>query len=116
MKNKSLILMLAVIIIVGMLSCKSKNQINDAIIKVVFTNQQTAADLDSIKENQKLKDVIIVFNKTTFDSIGKLNFIDFNVSFKELKANSQTDINDSAKTGFIIDKDKNEIKVGSFSE
>jgi competence protein ComGF len=72
--------MLAVIIIVSILSCKSKNQVNDAIIKVIFSNKQTTADLDSIKENQKLKDVVIIFNKTNFDSVGKLNFIDFNVT------------------------------------
>jgi hypothetical protein len=38
------------------------------------------------------------------------------MSPKELKANSQTNINDSTKTGFMIDKDKNEIKVGSFED
>jgi hypothetical protein len=113
MKTKSFIFMLAIIVIAGMISCKSKHQTNESIIKVVFNNQLSSADLDSIKENQKLKEVVIVYNKTTFDSAGKLNFIDFNVTYKELNGNSQTNINDSAKTGFSIDKDKNEIKVGS---
>jgi len=62
MKTKSIILMLAVMVIAGMLSCKSKHQSNESIIKVVFTNQQTSADLDSIKENQKLKNLGMLNN------------------------------------------------------
>lgn len=117
MSKQTIFKSLCLILIVVSSSFQTRKSKLDSSVKILFTNELTADSLTSIRDKQKVNNIQIEYTKTTFDSLGKLTFISFDVTFKKSNHSSQLNIQDSSKVGFLlVDKVENIIKSGTINK
>ncbi len=97
-----------------MTACNSTPQ--DAV-EVLFTNQMTMADLDSIKNSASEHDVEIEYLAVKTDTAGRVDSISFKVAhkshFMNLSGSYGQVLTDSISFGFFINSARNAIVLGS---